>query len=190
MTVSQIYVRRFGAAALAGLLCLIAITGIRISLLREQSGAVVVATAVAVIQAGPATSLRDQMDAVLAGDPRWQAVVCSDIGGTIRFGGAAKASLSTAPVRIAAGNHRCDGLVHVLDAGGVYPIIRETAVAAIALLVIGALVLLIPSIRGRDSTPQPTKALTPPPGFIPDSVSSAPADPLSETTPRTRHGPH
>ena len=202
--VDQTFARRFAAIGLACLLCLIAVTGARISLLREQGRAEAV-EALQTAAAGPPAGFAGRMDALLAGDRRWRAVVCYGPGGALRFGGvrtsqgirsttelgsAASTSLATAQVRADSSDGRCVGLVQALDGDEVYPVIRDTAVAAIALLAIGALALLAMSIRGRRGDPPPLPARIPAAGFTPDTASGAPADPASKTTRRTRHGPH
>lgn len=202
--VSQTFVRRFTAIWLICLLCLIAITGARIILLRERGGAVAVA-ALQTEAAGPPAGLVSRMDALLVHDQRWQAVVCYGPTGALQFGGlrtslgissttildnTTSAALATVQVRAGDGAGRCEGLVLVLDSDEVYSVIRDTALAAIALLSIGALALLTVSIRSLRGDPQPLRALAPPPGLTPDTAGSSPADPASGTTRRIRHGPH
>ena len=100
------FVRYFAATALAGLLCLISLTGARISLLREQVGAKALST-LQNSSDGPTISLEERMDLMISENPRWQAVTCVSPGGTIRLGNVTTASLTKVPVRIDSGDRRC-----------------------------------------------------------------------------------
>ncbi len=178
---SENFVRYFAATALAGLLCLVSVTGARINLLREEVGAKALST-LEHASDGPATGLEERMYLMISEDPRWQAVVCVSPGGTIRLGDVQTESLTKIPVVIYSGNRWCEGLFRVIAAAGIYWIIRDTAVATAALLAGGALILLTANIRRRENSIQPTRALAPPPEFSPGTEHSDPEGHASEKT--------
>ena len=200
---SESFVRRFAGAGLFCVLSLTAITGARILVLRERAGAEA-AAALRLAADGAPARFADRMTALLASDRRWRALACYAADGTPRFGGVRTpqgirpvtaplsaagtepASLATVALRTGGAAGHCAGRFRALSGDAVYPVVRDTAVAAIALLAIGALTLVARSRPGRVDRPPPP-ALAPPPGFTPDTASSVPADPASGTTPRTRH---
>ena len=178
---SENFVRYFAATALAGLLCLVSVTGARINLLREEVGVKALST-LEHASDGPATGLEERMYLMISKDPRWQAVVCVSPGSTIRLGDVQTESLTKIPVVIYSGNRWCEGLFRVIEAAGIYSIIRDTAVATTALFAGGALILLTANIRRRENSIQPTRSLAPPPEFSPGTEHSHPEGHASEKT--------
>ena len=187
-------------------LSLVAITGARTLIIRDQAESEAGTTLQAAV-GGPSVQFMKQIEVLLTSDQQWQELRCYTSDGKLRFEGVRstrgilatdvprditedpRVSFATVVLQVDGTTGRCSGRYQALNKDQVYPIIRDTALASIFLLVFGALTLVAISLRSRNTDPKPTLALGPPSGPIPGTANSSPANPSSETIPQTRHAP-